>query len=152
MERRNRKASVKGKIVSRESFPTHPTSRKARARRFCDRDICRVVLSAGDERCSQCKPTKVHGQNERLCIACHQPSSDWTHFRRFTCHGRLNISRMRRRVVRRTTLSMLEGYQPSIDCLCTRSDYVALFREEGGDSRRTEVLHMYNLRGAQSFG
>lgn len=134
--------SVEGKIGPCESTPSNPVSRKVRAKGFCGRDVCGLVVSAGDERCNYCTPAEVHGKNERLCLACHQPICDWTHFPRFTCRGRLNTSRTdAKKRGEKLPEALLEGCAPSTDGLCTRSDCVVQFvrRGEMADGRKRSM-------------
>ena len=119
--------SVEGKMGPRESTPAHPARRKVGLKPSCGRDVCGLVLGADEQACSKCTPAKVHGKNERLCFACHRPSTKWTHFNTaYLPRASECFERAKKRGARMPD-AMVDGYRPSTDCLCTRVDCVAHF-------------------------
>ena len=128
------------KSVRQECFPVHPKEGKRRAKGSCGQDECGVVFGAEGELCTMCNPATVHKKGQRLCAACHRPSSDWTHFHpTYLPRATQYLENAKERGVILSD-EVLEGYRPSTDCLCTRDDCVAkVARKEQlrSESRRT---------------
>lgn len=115
------------KMSPDESTSAHLESRKVGAKPPFARDVTGLVWRADCEPCNRCTPAIVHGESEKLCIACHMPPRDWT---QYSPGYRQRANRFLKDAKKggvAQPIAVLKGYRPSTDSLCTSHDCIVRF-------------------------
>lgn len=115
-----------------------------RKKSSCVRDLRSLVFDAESKLCTTCNPAIEHGSHEPFCATCYKPPQDRTHFSPgYFSRATQCLDNTSKCDVAPAT-SMLEGYRPSPDCLCTKGDCVAQFvTNEGTRTQRTVWSILY---------